>query len=90
MDSIPVSETRKAQLEALAHQQGKDLADAANDVLALGLEQQKELAREEQDIRRMLDRRYDDAVSGKARLLDPDDMRRELVARHADYQPRHG
>ena len=37
----------------------------------------------------MLNRRYDDAVSGKARLLDPDDVCRELAARYADYQPRH-
>ena len=88
MDSIPISGARKAQLEALARQQGKDLAAAADDVLALGLEQQEALAREEQDIREMLDRRYDDAVNGKARLLDPEDVRRELAARHASYQRR--
>lgn len=86
MDSIPISEARKAQLEALARQQGKDLAVAADDVLALGLD----LAREEQDIREMLDRRYDDVVNGKAHLLDPDDVRRELKARHAAYQPSRG
>lgn len=27
----------------------------------------------------MLDRRYDDAVSGKAKLLDPHDVRRALA-----------
>lgn len=90
MDSIPVSEARKAQLETLARQQGKDLAAAADDVLALGLEQQEALTREEQEIRAMLDRRYDDAVSGNARLLDPDDVRRELQARHAAYQASRG
>lgn len=76
MESIPVSERRKAQLEALAQQQGRDLADAADDVLALGLEQQQTLEHEAQDIREMLDRRYDDAISGKARLLTPDEARR--------------
>jgi hypothetical protein len=85
MDSIPVSEQRKAQLEALARQQGKDLAAAADDVLALGLERQQALAREEEDIRAMLDRRYDDAVSGRTKLLDPEDVRRELAERHADF-----
>lgn len=90
MDSIPVSEARKAQLETLARQQGKDLAAAADAVLALGLEQQEALAREEQDLRAMLDRRYDDAVSGNAQLLDPDDVRRELKARHAAYHASRG
>ena len=85
MDSIPVSAARKAQIEALARQQGKDVAAAVDDVLALGLERQEELNREEQDIREMLDRRYDDAVAGDAHLLDPDDVRRELAARHAAY-----
>ena len=88
MDSIPVSDQRRAQLEALARQQGKDLAAAADDVLALGLEQQQALAREAQDIGQTLDRRYDDAVSGKARLLHPDEARSELAERHATHQRR--
>lgn len=83
MATIPISGQRKAQLEALARQQGKDLAAAADDVLELGLEQQMALTREEQDIREMLNSRYDAAVSGKAQLLEPDDVRRELAARHA-------
>jgi hypothetical protein len=88
MESIPISGQRKAQLEALARQQGKELATAADDVLALGLEQQQALTREEQDIREMLNNRYDAAVSGKAQLLEPDDVRRELAARHAAYLQR--
>lgn len=83
MESVPVSEQRKAQLEGLARQQGKDLAAAADDVLALGLEQQQVLDREEKELRDMLHRRYDDVVSGKAALLDPADVRRQLTARHA-------
>ncbi|MFN0103646.1 MAG: hypothetical protein ACKV2U_16340 [Bryobacteraceae bacterium] len=85
MESIPISEQRKAQLEALARQQGKDLAAAADDVLALGLEQQQALTREEQNIRKMLDSRYDAVVNGKARLLDPDDVRRDLADRHVAF-----
>jgi hypothetical protein len=85
MESIPISGQRKAQLEALARQQGKDLAAATDDVLALGLEQQHALNCEEQDIRGMLDGRYDDAVSGKAQLLDPDDVRRDLAGRRAAH-----
>jgi hypothetical protein len=86
MDSIPVSGERKAQLEALARQLGKDLAAAADEVLALGLEQQEALAREELDIHEMLAHRYNDAIRGKAQLLDPDEVRRELAVRHAAYQ----
>ena len=85
MHSIPVSDERKAQLEALARQQGRDLAAAADEVLALGLEQQQAITSEEHDIREMLNRRYDDAVTGKAQLLDSDDVRRDLAARHAAY-----
>lgn len=88
MASIPVSDQRMAQLEQLAQQQGKDLAAAADDVLALGIEQHQALTGEEQNVREMLNRRYEDAVSGKARQLDPEDVRRELAARHAVYQPR--
>ena len=83
MHSIPISEERKTQLEALARLQGKDLAAATDEVLALGLEQQKALTREEHDIREMRNRRYDDAVSGKAQLIESDDVRRELSVRHA-------
>jgi hypothetical protein len=90
MNSIPVSEARKTQLEALARQQGKDLATIADDVLALGLERQNALAREEEKIRKLLDRRYDEAVDGRAQLLDPDDVRRELRERHAAHQRRPG
>ena len=68
MHGIPISEERKTQLEALARQQGRDLAAAADEVLALGLEQQQALTSEEHDIREMLNRRYNDAVSGKAQL----------------------
>ena len=72
MESIPISGQRKAQLET-------------NDVLALDLEQQQALTREEQDIREMLNNRYDAALSGRAVLLEPDDARRELAVRHAAY-----
>ena len=34
----------------------------------------------------MLSRRYDDVANGKAQLLDPDDVRLKLTARHAAYQ----
>ena len=85
MESIPISGQRKAQLEDLARQQGKDLAAAADDILALGLEQQQALAQEEMELREMLHRRYDDAISGKAALIDPADARRELASRQAAY-----
>jgi hypothetical protein len=83
MESNPISAPRKAQLEALALQEGKDLVAAVDDVLALGLEQQQALAREQEELSEMLVRRYADAVSGKAALVDPVDARRELAARHA-------
>jgi hypothetical protein len=89
MESILVSASRKAQLEALAQQEGKDLAAAADDVLALGLEQQA-LAREQEELSEMLNRRYDGAVSGQAALVDPVDARRELAARHAVYPHKNG
>ena len=47
--------------------------------------EQQALTREDQDVQEMLSRRYDDALNGKATLLDPDDVRRELAARHAAY-----
>jgi hypothetical protein len=45
--------------------------------------EQQALTREEQDVQEMLNRRYDDSLNGKATLLDPDDVRREVAARHA-------
>lgn len=90
MESILISASRKAQLESLAQQEGKDLVAAVDDVLALGLEQQQALAREQQELSEMLNRRYDDAVSGKAALVDPVDARRELAARHAVYPHKNG
>ena len=62
MDSIPVSEQRRAQIEALARQQGRDVAETADDLLALGVEQQQALQHEADDIRK--------AISGTANLLN--------------------
>jgi hypothetical protein len=90
MESIPIFASRKAQLEALAQQEGKDLAVAADDLLAIGLEQEQALAREQEELSEMLNRRYDDAVSGQAALVDPVDARRELAARHAVYPHKNG
>ena len=90
MESIPISAPRKAQLESLAQQEGRDLVAAVDDVLALGLEQQQALVREQEELSEMLNRRYDDAVNGKAALVDPVDARRELAARHAVYPHKNG
>ena len=41
------------------------------------------LAREQEELSEILVRRYADAISGKAAVVDPADARRELAARHA-------
>ena len=85
MDSIPVSEKRKAQLEALARQQGQDLATTAEDVLVLGLERHEGLDQEAREIREMLDARFDSAVQDASLLLSPEEARRQLSERHDAY-----
>lgn len=79
MGSIPVTEKRKAELEALARQQGRDLAALTDDVLAGGME----YSAEEQQVRQMLNERYDEAFNGTTQLFDPQDARRELTHRHS-------
>lgn len=57
MESLLISASRKAQLEALAQQEGRDLVAAVDDLLALGLEQQQAFAREQEELSEMLIRR---------------------------------
>ena len=81
--SLEIKPNQEAKIAALAAKTGRDKAEILEEVIDSYFDELTE-------IREMLDRRYDDFKSGRAKELTPEQLREDIERRKREFsQQRH-